>query len=195
MPSYTSSRETMLYKLNSLRCNIREVSLMRVAICPHFPSLSLWKCTDGCKLEGTTGSNLVQTSTQSQVKSKVLLYSVLILTFPYKYLMTKYANVREKGSWQFSVFKLMLAIYDFLLYSSGWLVLIFVWFCCFCCGVLVNTKNWAPLFFRSKKQTWITWLLVLSSYYHCNQNTSLGTDTGLDQTHLEIHEVVYCMKV
>lgn len=41
MPSYTSSRETMLYKLHSLRCNIREVSLMRAAICPLFPFINV----------------------------------------------------------------------------------------------------------------------------------------------------------
>lgn len=75
---------------------------MRPVIYPHFPSSSLSKSTDGCKLEGTSGGNLVQTSTQSQAKFKVLLHSILILTFPYKHLVTEYVNVQERGNWQFS---------------------------------------------------------------------------------------------
>lgn len=54
--------------------------------------------------------------------------------------MTEYINVQEKENWQFLIFKLMLVMYDLLLFSFGWLVLVFIWFCC-CCGVFVNTKH------------------------------------------------------
>lgn len=100
MASDTASRKPY-YTNYILRGNMREVSLMRVVIYPHFPSPSPCKSTNGCKLAGTTGGNLVQPSTQSQVKFKVLLHSFFILTFPYKHLMTEYAHVQEKGNWQF----------------------------------------------------------------------------------------------
>lgn len=80
---------------------MREISFMRAVTYPHFPPPSTCKSTNVCKLAGTTGGNLVQPSTQSQVKFKVLLHSFLILTFLYKHLMTEYANVQEKENWQF----------------------------------------------------------------------------------------------